>query len=137
MCSAYPHVSANHKRLWNMDAKSARAWGLLKRVDKQKMCSRYYHRSDKQKIPRPSTPRRSMTSLFHLGDYNVAPTSMQPAIRQSCGSRSLLTSYRYQDLHGLGTTGLNHVRCLQFGQQFAVPRLSDCLVGIEADVYVI
>jgi hypothetical protein len=37
--SAYLVVSANYKRLWNMDAKSARAWGLLKQPDKQKLPS--------------------------------------------------------------------------------------------------
>jgi hypothetical protein len=36
MFSAYLAVSANHTRLWNMDAKTARAWGLLKQPDKQK-----------------------------------------------------------------------------------------------------
>jgi putative SOS response-associated peptidase YedK len=57
------------------------------------MCGRYYRKSDKQKIA--EVFRATKVDDFPLPpwDYNVAPTTMQPIIRQSkdTGERELVS----------------------------------------------
>lgn len=48
------------------------------------MCGRYYRRGDKQKIAEQFRVRNDISSLvIPDADYNVAPTTMQPVIRQA------------------------------------------------------
>jgi putative SOS response-associated peptidase YedK len=55
------------------------------------MCGRYYRKSDKQKIAEAFHATRVDDFPLPPWDYNVAPTSMQPIIRQSrdTGEREL------------------------------------------------
>ncbi len=56
------------------------------------MCGRYYRKSDKQKIAETFHATRVDDFPLPPWDYNVAPTSMQPIIRQSrdTGERELV-----------------------------------------------
>ena len=45
------------------------------------MCGRYYRRSDKQRIGDAFNIRDFPSSLVISEDYNVAPTTFQPVIR--------------------------------------------------------
>jgi putative SOS response-associated peptidase YedK len=56
------------------------------------MCGRYYRRSDKQKIAEAFHATKVGDFPLPPWDYNVAPTSMQPIIRQSrdTGERELV-----------------------------------------------
>jgi putative SOS response-associated peptidase YedK len=47
------------------------------------MCGRYYRKSDKQKIAEAFHAKKVDDFVLPPWDYNVAPTSMQPIIRQS------------------------------------------------------
>ena len=48
------------------------------------MCGRYYRRSDKQAITEHFRVRNDLTDLvLPDADYNVAPTTMQPVIREA------------------------------------------------------
>jgi putative SOS response-associated peptidase YedK len=48
------------------------------------MCGRYYRKSDKQKIVEHFRVRNDLTSIvLPDADYNVAPTTMQPVIREA------------------------------------------------------
>ena len=47
------------------------------------MCGRYYRKSDKQKIAEAFRATKVDDFPLPPWDYNVAPTSMQPIIRQS------------------------------------------------------
>jgi SOS response associated peptidase (SRAP) len=48
------------------------------------MCGRYYRRSDKQKLAEHFRVSNDLTSLvLPDADYNVAPTTMQPVIREA------------------------------------------------------
>jgi putative SOS response-associated peptidase YedK len=48
------------------------------------MCGRYYRKSDKQKIAEHFRVRNDLTSIvLPDADYNVAPTTMQPVIREA------------------------------------------------------
>ena len=47
------------------------------------MCGRYYRKSDKQKIAEAFHATKVDDFPLPPWDYNVAPTTMQPVIRQS------------------------------------------------------
>ena len=47
------------------------------------MCGRYYRRADKQKIAEAFHATKVDDFPLPPWDYNVAPTTMQPIIRQS------------------------------------------------------
>jgi putative SOS response-associated peptidase YedK len=48
------------------------------------MCGRYYRRSDKQAIAEHFRVRNDLSGLvLPDADYNVAPTTMQPVIREA------------------------------------------------------
>ena len=58
------------------------------------MCARYYRRSDKQKIAEAFQVKPVADSPLPPADYNVAPTTMQPVIRNNrdTGDRELVSS---------------------------------------------
>jgi putative SOS response-associated peptidase YedK len=57
------------------------------------MCGRYYRKSDKQKIAEVFHATKVDDFVLPPWDYNVAPTSTQPVIRQSrdTGDRELVS----------------------------------------------
>jgi putative SOS response-associated peptidase YedK len=47
------------------------------------MCGRYFRKTDKQAISKAFRTRTSLDVVIPPADYNVAPTTMQPVIRES------------------------------------------------------
>ena len=52
------------------------------------MCGRYYRKSDKQQIAEAFHATKVDDFRFRRGTTNVAPTSMQPIIRNNRGTAS-------------------------------------------------
>jgi putative SOS response-associated peptidase YedK len=78
-------------RTWDRAASGTRAYNN----NLQPMCGRYYRRSDKQKIAEAFHVAQVEDFPLPSWDYNVAPTTQQPIIRNNGD-----TSERSLDVEG-------------------------------------